>query len=352
MAKLKKGAYFTDIHFGKKQNSQVHNQDCLDFIDWFCEQVKKDSEIDYIAFLGDWNENRSALNISTLNYSHEGITKICELGLPVYFVIGNHDLYQRHNREIHSVITHDTFDNLHLIDQPTVVNEVEGSMLFCPFLFPHEYPDLVKYLDIPFWAGHFEFKGFMVTGYNLKMPTGPDPDDFQGPKHIVSGHFHSRQAAKNVVYMGNAFPMDFNDAGHFNRGMMTYDHIKDEMLFEDWPDCPKYIKTLLSSLMTDSETLYPQARVQVLVDIPITFEESNELRELFKTKYNLREFTLEEMSDLAEVLSDTETEEIDWDDANLSSVDDLVIKMLDDIVSDKIDNDKLVAMYATLKIEK
>lgn len=75
MTKLKKGAYFTDIHFGKKQNSEVHNQDCLDFIDWFCEQVKKDPEIDYIAFLGDWNENRSALNIATVNYSHRGIKR-------------------------------------------------------------------------------------------------------------------------------------------------------------------------------------------------------------------------------------------------------------------------------------
>lgn len=352
MTKLKKGAYFTDIHFGKKQNSRVHNQDCLDFIDWFCEQVKRDPEIDYIAFLGDWNENRSALNISTVNYSHKGISKLCSLGLPVYFVIGNHDLYHRHTREVHSVITHDAFKNLHIIDQPTVVDDIEGSVMFCPFMFPQEYPDLVKYLDVPFWAGHFEFKGFLVTGYNLRMPHGPDPDDFKGPNHIVSGHFHTRQAAGNVVYMGNAFPMDFNDAGDFDRGMMVYDHKKDEMVFENWPDCPKYIKTLLSSLMTDSETLYPQSRVKVCVDIPITFEESGELRELFKTKYELREFTLEEMSDLKEVLADTETEEIDWENVDLADPDDLVIKMLEDIESDEIDNDKMIAIYATLKTEE
>ena len=63
---LKKGIYCTDIHFGKKANSDTHNQDCLDYLDWFCEKAIE-VKADYVAFLGDWNENRSALNISTLN---------------------------------------------------------------------------------------------------------------------------------------------------------------------------------------------------------------------------------------------------------------------------------------------
>ena len=53
--KLLRGLYFTDIHFGKKGNSDSHNQDCLTFINWFASKVKE-YEPDYIGFLGDWHE--------------------------------------------------------------------------------------------------------------------------------------------------------------------------------------------------------------------------------------------------------------------------------------------------------
>ena len=138
------------------------------------------------------------------------------------------------------------------------------------------------------------------------MPTGPAAADFAGPKHIVSGHFHKRQAQDNIVYMGNTFPMDFGDAGDFARGMMTYDHITDEMDFIDWAECPKYIKTRLTDLLDGSTKLYPGSRVKCLVDVPISFEESTVLRQKFLEDYELREFSLEESQELDDALTDTQ----------------------------------------------
>ena len=86
---LKKAAVCTDIHFGKKSNDKTHNQDCIRYLEWFKSQVDKDSEIDHVMFLGDWNENRSALNIETLNYSYQGAKILNSIGLPVFFIIGN-----------------------------------------------------------------------------------------------------------------------------------------------------------------------------------------------------------------------------------------------------------------------
>ena len=40
MAFFKKVACFTDIHFGMKGNSRVHNDDCEAFVYWFIEQAK------------------------------------------------------------------------------------------------------------------------------------------------------------------------------------------------------------------------------------------------------------------------------------------------------------------------
>ncbi len=348
---LKKGAYFTDIHFGKKANSETHNQDCLNFIEWFCQQVEADPEIDYIAFLGDWNENRSALNIATLNYSYRGAKRLNELGLPIFFVVGNHDLYHRHTRDIHSVIPFNEFGNFILVEEPMIVENIENTVLFAPYLFHDEYPDLSKYLEIPFWAGHFEFKGFEVTGYGMKMPTGPEAKDFEGPDHIVSGHFHKRQADGNVVYIGNTFPMDFGDAGDNERGMMTYDHTKDEMLFENWEDCPKYVKTTLTDILDGSATLYPNSRVKCIVDVPISFEESTALKQSFAEKYSLREFTMEESHEIKAAISDTDID-IDWEDNKLAGVDELVEQMLREINSEHIDNQKLIDVYNELQPQK
>lgn len=350
MEKLKKGAFFTDIHFGKKANSDLHNQDCLNFLSWFCDQVKNDPSIDHVMFLGDWNENRSSLNISTLNYSYRGGKMLNDLGIPVYFVIGNHDLYHRHTREVHSVIPFNEFDNFILIEEPTVLTNIGDGVLMCPYMFHHEYDDLKKYSDVPFWAGHFEFRGYEVTGYGTIMPTGPDPAEFTDPKYIVSGHFHKRQARpnSNIVYIGNAFPMDFGDAGDRERGMMVYDHVNDIMEFTNWDECPMYIKTRLTTIMHTKINFDVHARVKCLVDVPITFEESIALQQSFISKFKLREFTLDESNELKEALSGTITSvEVD-DTTDITSVDQLVEQMLNEISSKHIDNQKLVTIYRQL----
>lgn len=345
---LKKAAYFTDLHWGKRGNSDIHNLDCYTFIQWFCDQVKCDPTIDHIMFLGDWNENRSALNINTLNHSYRGAKMIDDLGLPVFFVVGNHDLYHRHTREVHSVIPFNEFNNFTLIDEPTVIDTINSQILICPYLFHSEYPDLTQYSDIPIWAGHFEFKGFQVTGYGTIMPTGPDHTDFANQKYIFSGHFHKRQANDNVIYIGNTFPMDFGDAGDDDRGMMTYDYEKDELLFIDWVECPKYTKTSLTDILDNTITLHHDSRVRCIVDVPISFEESTKLKQMFIDKYKLREFTLEESIDLQEALVDTDLDiELD-EDAGLMDIDQLVEQMLLEINNDHLENQKLIDIYKNL----
>lgn len=352
--KLRCGAYFSDIHFGKKSNSTQHNEDCLKFIDWFCEQVKSNPEIDYVAFLGDWNENRSALNIATMKFSFIGAKKLNDLGIPVYFVVGNHDLYHRHTREVHSVLPFQEFSNFKLIDHPIVVEEIYGNVFFSPFLFHDEYPKVTKHLNVPFWAGHFEFKDFLVTGYGMKMPTGPDALDFSGPKHIVSGHFHKRQASSNIVYIGNAFPMDFGDAGDNERGMMVYHHERDEMSFINWGECPKYIRTTLTDMLDGTTTIYQEARVKCIADVSVSYEEAVFIKEKYVADYNLREFVLEESNDLQQALENTDVDEIEalLEDEELvgASIDELVVAMLKSIDTDKIDNDLLIAQYSRLKL--
>lgn len=343
MKKLTKSANFGDIHWGVRNNSEQHNQDCLDYIDWFCSEAIK-HKVDHINFLGDWFENRSALNISTLHYAYMGAKKLNDLNIPVYFIIGNHDLYQKHTRDIYSTVFFNEFSNFVLINEPTIVNEIETSPLYCPFLFHDEYKELSKYKNTLVWWGHFEFQGFIVTGNTIRMPSGPNPDDFEGPNHIFSGHFHKRQISKNITYIGNTFPTTFSDANDNDRGMMIFDYTTQEPIFINWKDCPKFVKTDLSSILDGNVELPQKARVKCLMDIQLSYEEIAAIKHELLTQYNLREFTLED-----EVIQNsTEFDESDEQTHQMESVNELIVRMLGDVDAPKIDNNILIQQYNSL----
>lgn len=341
-------ALMTDIHFGAKGNSEQHNKDCLDYINWFCDNVRADGNIDAIGFLGDWYENRNALNIATMNHSYEGAKQINDLGFPVYYIVGNHDLYHRHTREIHSVIHFNEFDNFEIIDHPVIIPNKTGDILFCPYMFHTEYAGLLKHLQVPVWMGHFEFQGFVITGSDIRMKHGPNPADFKGPRIILSGHFHKRQTYKesNIVYIGNTFPTTFGDANDYDRGMAIYDFPNNSLDFKNWKDCPKYIKTKLSKVLDGEVDFYPKSYIKCLADEKITFEQSVALKQSLIKKYNLRDFALEESLELAEALTETDAEDVEIDE--LMSIDEFIPQMLEQIESDKIDNKKLIRIYKSL----
>lgn len=342
--KFKKVAMFTDIHFGRQNNSETHNNDCLNYIKWFCEQVKNDSEIECIFFLGDWHEHRAAINGMTLHYSQQGANLLNDLGLPIYFVVGNHDLYFRNNRDIFTTVIFDKLEHFTMVDNPLVIND---QCVIAPFLFEEEYEEFFKkYRGYDVIAGHFEFKGFVLTGETFVKEHGPDPDKYTNHKKIFSGHYHKRQSKNNVHYIGNAFPADFSDANDEKRGMAVYDFRTDDLEYIDWAGCPKYIKVRLSQLLTKSKKLLTtNARVRVMVDQAITMTENNEIKKMFSEKFNLREITLEEQPEEMPELSEIEKE---VEDLHLESVNEIVPELLRRVKSDKINSEKLVEIYKGL----
>ena len=170
----------------------------------------------------------------------------------------------------------------------------------------------------------------------------------------MSGHFHKRQQSKNVVYIGNAFPSNFGDAGDNARGMMTYDHVNDVMEFIDWPDCPKYIRTSLTDLLDGTTVMHNEARVKCIVDVPVSYEESVFVKEKYMADFQLREFVLEESHDLQQALENTDVDDIEamLENEELvgATIDELVVAMLKSIDTEKIDNDLLIAQYSRLKL--
>lgn len=344
----------SDIHFGKKGNSEQHNQDCYNFVAWFCDQVRDDPSIDHVIIMGDWHEHRSSLNILTMDYSYRAAELLSKLGLPIILLVGNHDLYHRDSRTVFSTSMFKHLPNFHLISEPIVVEMAHGKTFLAPYLFHEEYTELVKYTSVPVWWGHFEFKGFVISGYNIKMPNGPDHSDFKGPQKIFSGHFHKRQIVDHIVYIGNTFPMDFSDAGDNDRGMAVYEYKKDKLEFINWKECPKYVKAKLSALLDETVKLPLNARVKCVVDVPLTYEESLVVKQTYLSDYDLREINLEETDELTDVLENTsgDTEGEDLVNEQVNGVDNLVLRMLKNIDTEKIDRNLLIDIYSRLNIDE
>jgi DNA repair exonuclease SbcCD nuclease subunit len=338
-------ALFSDIHWGCKNNSIQHNQDCLDYIDWFIEQVRN-NDADTIVFMGDWFENRNAINVGTLNASFKGLSKLNALGLPIYFCVGNHDLYHRANRLQFSTYHYTEFNNVILVNDPLVVD----NMAFFPFLFKDEYPaaaTLIQNKKPKYVFGHFEFRNFIITGTDRRMEHGPDHTLFTGPEYIFSGHFHKRQANDNIIYIGNTFPTNYGDAWDDARGAAILDTAKDDVQFLDWEAGPKYRKAKLSDVLSGEVTFPEKCRVRCTIDIDIGYSDAQLLREEMIKDVGLREFSLDEnLLEKKEAIAGDEL----LGDFDLSSLNDAVIKMLQTGISGTttINTEKLVEIYSRL----
>jgi DNA repair exonuclease SbcCD nuclease subunit len=350
MQKLKKAALFTDIHFGRKGNSIIHNNDCSNFIDWFCKQCQ-DHDVDHIYFGGDWFEERTAIDSLTAKLAIDAARKLNALDIPVYFIVGNHDLYYRDNREVFATYVYSELSNFHMIDDPTVIDTTLHKTLVCPYLFEDEYGILAKYFDIPVWIGHFEFKGFVLTGDTVTKKSGPDPKNFTAPDIIMSGHFHKRQGhddyekgKSNVVYIGNAFPMDFGDANDNDRGMALYDYESGALEFINWEDCPKYQRLKLSEVADNPKLLKANARVKCDGDIDITYDQHSSLKNVLIEKYKLREFNINEITEVT-----IEEGELTEEEIQSESVVSLIRKLLDRVEGKDIDSDKLIELWDRCK---
>lgn len=338
MANLfKKAAVCTDIHFGLKSNSTQHNDDCLDFIKWFIETAKAEG-CETCLFLGDWHNNRAAINIVTLNYSLRALELLNDAFDVVYFIPGNHDLYYRDKRDIQSV------EWARHLPRVRIVNDwfSDGDVVIAPWLVGDDHKRISK-LNAKYMFGHFELPHFYMNAMVAMPDTGQvQREDFYHIEHVFSGHFHKRQTQKNITYIGNCFPHNYADASDDDRGMMILEWGKDPE-FHSWPDQPRYRVYKLSDVLTTPEKLlHPGMHCRVNLDVDISYEESTFIKETFVDTYKLRELTLipVKASDIGQ--------DIVLGNIQFESIDTIVTNQLTSIASEHYNSTLLIDIYRNL----
>jgi hypothetical protein len=336
MSLFKKVACFTDIHFGLKGGSRTHNTDCEQFVDWFCDTAQANG-CETAVFLGDWHHNRSTTDVSTMNYTVSNLERLNASFEKVFFILGNHDLFYKDKREINSIEFMRLFPNIIAIKDPLTMEDVT----ILPWLVGDEWRDIPK-IKSRYIFGHFELPSFYMNAM-VQMPDHGQlqRSHFQHQDYVFSGHFHKRQQNNNIVYIGNAFPHNYADAGDDDRGMMILEWGgKPEYI--TWPDQPIYRTYKLSQIIdTPEKLLRPKMHCRVTIDLPITFEEANFIKEKFMPEYELRELML--IPEKVEVDSNATPIDI-----NFESVDTIVMNQINSIDSDSFDKSLLLEIYNDL----
>ena len=337
MSLFKKVAVCTDIHFGLKSNSQLHNQDCSDFIDWFVETAKANG-CETGMFLGDWSHQRAAINMQTLQYSLRSLEKLSKAFDRFYFIPGNHDLYYRDKRDIYSTEWAKHIPNIQ------IVNDFfkDGDVIIAPWLVGDDHKKLAK-MSAKYMFGHFELPHFKMNAM-VEMPDHGEikVENFSGIESVYSGHFHLRQQKKNINYIGNCFPHNFADAGDEARGMMIKEWGMPDQYFA-WPGQPLYrVMKLSEAIDNGANILKPNMHVRVELDIDISYEEANFIKDTF-----VRDHTLREMA-----LIPSKRTDIDVDmapgEVKFESVDQIVTDQLTNIESEFYDPKLLLKIYQNL----
>lgn len=334
---FKKVAVFTDLHVGLKSNSATHLRDCEEFVDWFIEQAKENN-CETCIFMGDWSHNRNSLNLFTLNTSLSLLEKLGAAFEQFFWFPGNHDLFYKDKRDIHSSSFGRHIPGVTVVESVTTIDDVT----LVPWLVGDEWKTM-KDLKSRYVFGHFELPKFYMNAM-VQMPDHGElkAEDFNGPDYIFSGHFHKRQVTDKVIYMGNAFPHNFSDAGDDERGMMTLEW-GGEPQFINWENCPKYRTVKLSNLLDNKDSiLKSKMYLKVNLDIDITFEEANLIKETFLNDYDIREISLiQDKTNLDGTIDDTV-------DVQFESVDQIVTDSLVNIESTQFDTNTLLEIYNNL----
>ena len=305
----------------------------MSFVKWATDKAKE-AGCETCIMMGDWHNNRAAINILTLNYSVRALEHMSENFDTVYFIPGNHDLYYRDKRDIQSASWAKHIPNV------TIVNDwfSQGDVTIAPWLVGDDHKKLLKKKG-KYCFGHFELPGYYMNAMVQMPDTGEARrEDFVGFEHVFSGHFHKRQSANNITYIGNAFPHNYADDGDEERGMMILEWGK-EPEYHAWPDQPTYRVLSLSSIVDHADKiLKPKMHARINIDIDLSYEEANFIRETFLDTYKLRELSLLPKKEV--IVGDVQTGEIKFE-----SIDTIVQNQINAISSEHYDRNLLLDIY-------
>ena len=212
-----------DTHFGVRGDSLEFHKYYQKFYDNVFFPYMKENDIDTIFQLGDLFDRRKFINYNSLFLCKSYFFDKCrENNITLHTLLGNHDIFYKNTLEVNSPeLLLREYDNVKVYHDFTTV-EFDGIKIdVVPWLCDDNQESIFESMknstaDICF--GHFEIDGFEMDRGTVHNG-GLDRKELKKYDIVLSGHFHHKSSADNIVYVGTPYEMtwsDYNDPKGFH----------------------------------------------------------------------------------------------------------------------------------------
>jgi DNA repair exonuclease SbcCD nuclease subunit len=312
-----KVALITDTHFGGRGDSLPFDNFFRKFYtDVFFPKIDE-LGITRVIHLGDTFDRRKFINFNSLRSCREYFfDPLQERDIQLNVIVGNHDTYFKNTNEVNSpdlLLT--DYTNIVTHSKPRTIQVDNLNILMMPWICADNYAecmDAISGSTAPVLFGHLELSGFVM---HKGMPNdgGMDPKVFDRFDLVCSGHFHHRSRDKNIVYLGNPYPLTWNDYDD-PRGFHIFDTETLELEFIENP-YQMFTKILYDDTKTDYSTLDCSQFADQMIKLVIINKTDFYKFDLFLDrlyKQNLLELKI--IEDFSEFEADALDDEIDLED--------------------------------------
>jgi DNA repair exonuclease SbcCD nuclease subunit len=219
-------AILGDTHFGMRGDSlHFHRHYELFYENIFFPYLKQNN-ITTIIQLGDLFDRRKFINFNSLHLARKYFfNKLKENNLQFFTLLGNHDIAYKNTLEVNSsgLLLND-YDNIKILSE-FHTEEFDGVPIdFVPWICDENETEIfnqMKSSKSQICMGHFEIDGFEMDRGNIHQG-GLDRIKLNKYDVVLSGHFHHKSTADNIVYVGTPGEITWSDYDD-ERGFHVFD---------------------------------------------------------------------------------------------------------------------------------
>jgi DNA repair exonuclease SbcCD nuclease subunit len=212
-----------DTHFGVRGDSLDFHKYYKKFYDSILFPYLIENKIDTIFQLGDLFDRRKFINYNSLFLSRKYFfDKLEENKITLHTLLGNHDIFYKNTLEVNSPeLLLQEYGNIKVYNDFATVQFDGMNVDIVPWLCDDNSVEIfekMKKSKAEMCFGHFEIDGFEMDRGNIHHG-GIDRKELKKYDCVLSGHFHHKSFADNILYVGTPYEMtwsDYNDPKGFH----------------------------------------------------------------------------------------------------------------------------------------
>ena len=242
----------SDTHFGARNNS-IEWLDRMTgyFEDYFIPMVKENYKPgDILIHCGDVYDNRQSVNLLVLHKTINLFEEFSKIFVDGIFVIaGNHDIMRKNTNDITSLDTIKYIPNVNIYKEPVTLSTADGTELL---LMPWRKSEADEETCIAGSAAKYLFCHTTIQGARFDKYrhagegiTSTACKDFT---RVYTGHIHTTQEYKNILYVGNPYQMTRSDAQN-TKGFWCLDLESGNETFYENEYSPKFVKIYVNNAL-------------------------------------------------------------------------------------------------------